>query len=279
MKKAYITTFFFLMAGNLLFAQQVDSLQEKLETKKDVKIKDTVMFKNDIAEKGTHGRSILKFNVLGLVMKNYHFQAEAMLGKRVSILLGYRIMPFTSMPFKNQLSDAVGITDPDVLQQIDAMQVKSTAMTPEIRIYVGKRGWARGFYVAPFYRYAKYSAENIKVNFSDPTFNSIQNLQMTGTLISRTFGLTTGIQFFVTRYLCFDWWIMGPHYGSSVGYLNGNSSKSLNTEETSRLQAVLDGYDIPMMEKNVRVNQSGATVDLKGNWAGIRTGFAIGLRF
>lgn len=279
MKKALATVFCFLIAGNFLFAQQKDSLDQKKEDSKGLKIKDTVMFRNNIAEKGTHGRSLLKFNALGLMMKNYHFQAEAMLGKRVSLVLGYRIMPLSSLPFKNQLTELIGITDPDVLQQVDRLRVKSTAMTPEIRIYLGKRGWGRGLYVAPFYRSAKYTAENIKVDFTDPNTNTSESLEMTASLSSRTYGLITGIQFFVTRYLCFDWWIMGPHYGSSKGFINGNYSRSLNTDETSSLQTTLDGFDFPMMDKTVRVNQNGATVDLKGNWAGIRTGFAVGLRF
>lgn len=267
-----------LMAGNLLFAQQ-NKQEESKDSKKEYKIKDTIMFRNNISEKGSHGRSMLKFNVLGLVMKNYHFQAEAMLGKRVSLVLGYRIMPSTSMPFKNQITEVMGITNPDVLQQIDALKVKSTALTPEVRFYLGKRGWGRGLYIAPFYRQAKFSVENVNVSFTDPNTNSTETLKMTGSLTANTFGLTTGIQFFVTRYFCFDWWIMGPHYGSSKGFINGNSSKSLNTDQTTSLQNELNGFDFPMMDKNVRVNQNGATVDLKGNWAGIRTGFAIGLRF
>lgn len=279
MKKVLISFILCLTTGSLVFAQEQKKEDDAKEGKKEYKIKDTVMFRNNISEKGSHGRSMLKFNVLGLVMKNYHFQAEAMLGKRVSLVLGYRIMPFTSMPFKNQLTEVMGITNPDVLQQIDALQVKSTALTPEVRIYLGKRGWGRGLYVAPFYRQAKFSVEIINVSFTNPNTQVAQTLQMTGSLTANTFGFTTGIQFFVTRYFCFDWWIMGPHYGSSKGFLNGNSSTSLNTDETTSLQNELNGFDFPLMDKNVRVNQNGATVDLKGNWAGIRTGFAIGLRF
>ena len=74
-----------------------------------------------------------------------------------------------------------------------------------------------------------------------------------------------------------DWWILGPHYGSSKGSVIGK--KPLSPSEQTSLKAELDGIDIPILKTTNSVDANGATVFFKGPWAGLRAGVCLGFRF
>ncbi|MCC7379148.1 MAG: hypothetical protein IT255_07305, partial [Chitinophagaceae bacterium] len=74
-----------------------------------------------------------------------------------------------------------------------------------------------------------------------------------------------------------DWWILGPGYGTSNGKLTG--SKNMTPSEQQELRDSFADTDIPLTKFTYTVNSTGATMDFKGPWAGIRSGLAIGIRF
>jgi hypothetical protein len=154
--------------------------------------------------------------------------------------------------------------------------LSNIAITPEVRFYLGK-GNGRGFYIAPFYRYARYKTNTLPFDYEGAGTSGTINLS--GTLTSNTGGLMFGSQWLIGRRVVLDWWIFGPQYGSGKGYFEGTSSQPLTQQEQDDLRQTLNDIDIPLTDKAVNVTANGASMKLSGPWAGIRSGISLGVRF
>ncbi|MBC7745807.1 MAG: DUF3575 domain-containing protein [Flavobacterium sp.] len=226
---------------------------------------------------GGDGKYLIKLNLLALPLNNFSFQAERAVGKRTAVGLGLRFMPKSGLPFKSQIENL--IDDPESWKQIKDFKTGNFAITPEVRFYMGK-GVFRGFYVAPFVRYTRYTAElpfTFNVPNSTDGFTS-EVIPLSGNLSTITGGVLLGAQWKLTKLLYLDWSIFGPQYGASNGSISGN--RSLSTNEQNALRDELQTLsDLPLVKTTYTVDQNGATVDFKGPWAGIRSSFSLGFRF
>jgi hypothetical protein len=151
------------------------------------------------------------------------------------------------------------------------------AITPEVRFYLSKKGYGHGFYLAPFYRFAKYKTSTLSFDYEGASTSGTINLS--GDLTTHTGGLLIGSQWTLGKHVCLDWWIFGPHYGSGSGEFTGTSSQPLTTDEQNDLRQKLEDLDIPLTDKTINVNANGASMKLDGPWAWIRTGLSLGVRF
>ena len=102
-------------------------------------------------------------------------------------------------------------------------------------------------------------------------------IPMSGKLTAITGGLMIGAQFKLSKSLSLDWWILGPNYGTSTGDLSGK--KIMDATEQQDLRDELADLDIPLTKFTYNVNGTGATMNFKGPWAGLRAGISIGFRF
>ena len=221
--------------------------------------------------------NFIKVNLTGLVFKNYSFQYERVLSKKVSFAIAYRTMPSSSLPFKNVILDASN-NNQDTKDAIDALRLSSSAVTPEIRFYLSKKGYGRGFYIAPFYRHASFKASQMKFNYTNSS--NVQNsILLSGKLTANTGGLLFGVQKALGKHLCLDLWIFGPHYGSGTGSFNGIPGTPLTQTEQDNLRQQLNDFDIPLTNKTVTVTANAASMKLDGPWGGIRSGISFGFRF
>ena len=109
----------------------------------------------ELENKNSLDKNVVKVNLTGLLFKNYGFQYERMLGKKTSIALGYRIQPQSTLPFIDFLESQVD--DPESFDVLEKINFGNTAVTPEIRFYLGKKGGPRGFYIAPYARFSKFN--------------------------------------------------------------------------------------------------------------------------
>ncbi len=222
--------------------------------------------------------NFIKVNLTAIALKNYSLQYERTLSRKFSFAVAFRTMPSTTIPFKNQIINAVGTDDPDTKQTIDDLRLSNTAITPEIRFYLSKKGYGRGFYVAPFYRYATFKTNNLVFNYEDSS-NNTNTINLNGKLNSNTGGLLFGVQSYLGKRLCLDLWLLGPHYGSGIGNFNGVSSTPLSPDQQNDLRQQLEDFDIPLTNKTVTVTSNSASLKLDGPWGGIRTGISLGVRF
>lgn len=223
------------------------------------------------------GRNLVKMNVAALITKTFSFQYERALGKRTSIAIGFRTMPKSSLPFNSKFQDLADDGDEDTRRTIRNSKISNFAITPEFRFYLGK-GVFRGFYVAPFASFAKYNVES-PIDVEITQLNTTESILFKGDIKTITGGVMVGAQWKLSKLVYFDWWIAGPHFGHSSGKLVGK--RPLNALEQQELRNQLSDLldDLPIIKPTYTVDGNGATVDLKGPWAGVRAGLAVGFRF
>src|SRR5512133_2425114 len=126
MKKLLFLTVLLFSAILTLNAQDVPSVPEKKQTPQ---------------------MNFVKVNLTSIALKNYAFQYERVLTKRISVGLSYRTMPSTTLPFKDLIINSMKDADQQTIDAIGSLQVSNTAITPEVRFYLGKKGYGRGFYI------------------------------------------------------------------------------------------------------------------------------------
>lgn len=216
-------------------------------------------------------KNIVKINLIGFSING---QYERLLGKRISISLSYKVLPSGKFLFRG----LIPVADPQARESLNNLVVSNSAITPELRFYVGKKGYGRGFYIAPFFRSANYTGSGIKIDFTldngqPSTFN------MEGNFKSNTYGLMLGAQWKLGKRIWLDWQILGPHYGRATGNITGMSSASLSATEQTNLANALRDIDIPLTTETVTVKANQATLGLTGPWAGLRTGLSLGIGF
>lgn len=222
--------------------------------------------------------NFIKLNLTGILLKNYSLQYERVLNRKISVALQYRIMPETGIPFKSTILKLVGDEDPDTKKIIEDFKMSNYAITPEVRLYLSRKGFGRGFYIAPFYRYASFTSNDFNVFYTDDN-NVEQSIKMSGKLTTNTGGLSMGVQSALGKHVVLDMSFFGPHYGSGKGKFSGTTSATLSPDEQSDLRQQLEDIDIPLTDKTVNVNANGASLQLDGPWGGWRFAISLGVRF
>lgn len=216
-------------------------------------------------------KNIVKINLIGFSING---QYERILSKRISVSLSYRLLPSGKFLFRG----LIPTTDPQARESRNNLIVSNSAITPEVRFYLGKKGYGQGFYLAPFFRSAKYDGKGIGIDFTldngqSATFN------MEGNIKTNTYGLLLGAQWKLGKNFWLDWQILGPNYGSASGTITGKSNIALSRNERTNLQNALNDVTIPLVRKNISVSPNEAILSLNGPWAGLRTGLSLGFGF
>jgi hypothetical protein len=254
------------IAGSLLSIKSV-SAQSKKEKRDSV-----------IAANYADSKNLVKLNVPALFLKNFSFQYERAVGRKISVGLGVRFAPKSTLPFKSKFKDLAD--DDEVSRQIDNFKTGNFALTPEVRFYLGKKGVFRGFYLAPFARYATYSGElPYEYDYETATGQNTTSLFMSGRINTISGGLMIGAQWKLSRQVYLDWWILGASAGSSTGNLNGTSPTPLSNEEQEGLREALADLNNDFIKTESTVDANGAHVKIDGPWYTVRAGICVGVRF
>lgn len=225
--------------------------------------------KKDTAQK--IDRNLVKINLIGFSING---QYERILSKRVSLALSYRILPSGKFLFRG----LIPTTDPQARESLNNLIVSNSAITPEIRFYLGKKGYGQGFYLAPFFRSAKYGGKGIGIDFTLDN-GQLATFNMEGNIKTNTYGLLLGAQWKLGKNFWLDWQILGPNYGSATGIIRGQSNLALSANEQTSLENALNDITIPFVRKNITVSPNEAVLSLQGPWAGLRTGISLGFDF
>jgi hypothetical protein len=236
------------------------------------------------AQKLIGGNNIIKGSFTSLALKNYHVTYERSLNHFMSVSASYRYMPKGSLPLQ---SIAKKYIDNSAIN-FDLFQMGNNALTLEGRFYLGLQKMS-GFYIAPYARFASFDL-GVPVEYTytpDNTVGSIINptpitktADLNGTIKSNSYGAYIGIQKQLLTKLVLDIWLIGGHYGNSNGNLKFVAPEKLPAQAVTSLQKTLDDTNVNPFELKSKVDQNGATADMKGPWAGIRgLGISLGLRF
>lgn len=213
----------------------------------------------------------VKWNVPALFLKNFSFQYERAIAQKISVGMHLRFASKSTLPLQSTIESL--INNKQSYDRIKDFKAGNFAISPEVRFYLGEKVF-KGFYLAPFASYASYNA-------SGPyRFQSSQgNLDMPleGNIKTISGGIYIGSQFNVAKRIGIDLFI-GPNYGSLSGTISGQ--KTLNSDEQKGLRDGLsDLKEIPMIDTKYTVDGNGASVDLDGNWPGLRGGLSVAFRF
>ncbi|TAE16112.1 MAG: DUF3575 domain-containing protein [Bacteroidetes bacterium] len=227
-------------------------------------------------------KNIIKMNLSSLSVNNYSFQYERALSKRFSVALGFRQMPKGNLPLQDAVEDI--IDDPSL--KVNEFKMGNYAITPEVRWYVSKRGWMRGFYVAAYGRYSNFSLD-VPVSYNStvlvPPAGPItvsKTAVFGGNITAFSGGLMLGMQYTFGR-VVLDVWLVGAHIGAGNGNLNfAVNPPPMSPQEQAELKKNLDNIDIPFVSTTSTVNANGGTIAASGSWGGVRAaGLNLGIRF
>jgi hypothetical protein len=221
-------------------------------------------------------KNFVKINLMGLPLRNYSFQYERALSKRFSIALGYRFMPSGSLPLLSVIESAAGSDDKSTRDALRSLKISNTAITPEIRLYVGRKGYGRGFYLAPYYRYAAFEMNGLKVELEDGK----DNIVFSGKLTTQNLGLMLGAQWMLSKRISLDWWIVGAQIGTHTSSLKGIKEEALTPTEKDDINKFSKDISFPNFKLNTEfIDNNTAIISTSGPWAGIRAGLCLGVRF
>jgi Protein of unknown function (DUF3575) len=226
----------------------------------------------DDAGEDKPAKNVVKLNLFALPLKNISIQYERAVARKVTVAGTFRFMPKGTIPFKSTFESLTD--DPETERQMNDLRIGNFAVMPEVRYYLGKQGAFRGFYLGLYANIASYSV-NVPIDYDNN--GTTETIPMSGKLTGITGGLMIGAQFKLSKLVYLDWWILGPGYGSSNGKLSGQ--KNMDPIEQQDLRNELADLDIPLTKFTYNVTSTGATMDFKGPWAGIRSGLCIGFRF
>ncbi|MFM9021411.1 MAG: DUF3575 domain-containing protein [Sediminibacterium sp.] len=221
-------------------------------------------------------KNIFRVNLSSLVLKNYHVTYERALSKKISLSVSYRLMPKGSLPFKDYFDNSVSGS----ALQFNGIQVGNSAITPELRFYLGK-GTMKGFYLAPYARFASFEATT-PINYTSTGGGSavVKTGDFVGKVTSTSAGIMLGWQFNLSKKLVMDLQLIGGHFGSCSGNLALVSVIPLSAQEQTSLQSSLNDIKVEPFDIKTSVNANGANIQVTGPWAGIRgANIGIGFRF
>lgn len=97
------------------------------------------------------GKTIVKTDVVGLVIGSYHLAVERILNKHLSAQLSYSFSPWRS---SEDAILAVGKLSSDYRMQKPL--VRHNSLNLDLRIYTSKTGYGHGFYLGPYLNYSAY---------------------------------------------------------------------------------------------------------------------------
>ena len=190
-------------------------------------------------------KNFVKFNLSSVAFKNFTFQYERALSKRFSAALSFGFIPGTTIPY---LDMASGFTDeaPEILAQLQDIRFNYYAITPEVRLYLGKKGYGRGFYIAPYYRYTSIGFKDARLSFDDDEHPF--HLDINAGISGHSGGIMLGAQWALGKYVTLDWWITGLAVGLSNFSAEGIPNQPIPQETLVDMQqdmrhVVRDTYD------------------------------------
>ena len=254
-----------LLLAPLVYAQQSDTLEPAQEQKTD-----------SLSLEYQAKKNIVKLSLTSLAFRNIHLQYERVLNKRISVSLSFSTIFEGEIPLLGSVENT--IDDAESFEQIKDISLSYYSVTPEVRFYLGKKGFGKGFYLAPFYRNSKLTLDGVSFEYENDA-GGTSTIKANGSISGNTVGLLIGSQFNLGKSVVLDWWIVGPHYGSGSGSLNGRNSQPFSSDERNALQEELNDLDLPLVDETTEVSAQDIKVLFSGPWGGVRAGLSLGFRF
>ncbi len=244
-----------------------------------IAVADTTFQPVQSAEQAELKMNIIKLNLISPIFLNFSLQYERVINKFLSATLTGRFMPTSSVPYINSFYNKIfGSDDPAIEEAFKEMKISNYGASVELRFYVGKKGYGKGFYIAPAYRFSRIEMSHLIFVYDDYP-GAEESLTFSGHSNANYGGLMLGAQWFLGKHLTLDWWFFGPLAGYQNASVSAVSSMPLSSDDQQVLKTKLEDWDMPLTEKNVYVDSQSASLDLYGWMFGYNFGLALGFRF
>lgn len=224
-------------------------------------------------------KNLVKFNVAPLAWGTGSLTYERVATGRLVAGATVNYRPQRSAPFKSTLQKLFenDDTEGEVTFDIAKLKYSNFSFSPEIKLYLGKKGAFHGFYIAAFAKWENtkvdyvYQFDELMLLSEDPNF------PLKGNIKAFSGGIYFGVQWHLGKNIYLDWQIIGGNYGSANISINAN--RDLSTEEQAELKDFAE--DLKDSFDNIDYEVTSKGIKLKGKipWAGLRTGLSVAYRF
>ena len=223
----------------------------------------------------------IKFNFVPLLWKTGSLNYERKLSKRWTLGLTANYRPKSDAPFKSYFQKMFGEDGKGYLDNafdIDKLEYGNWWLSPEVKVYLGKSGAFKGFYIAGFFKYENIDIDyDYYLNWEENGLNFNTSLPLEGDLRSWTGGIYVGIQWKIADNWHLDWQIIGGNYGG--GKLEVSVHQELTPEQQNEIRDFAQDIHEELNDVKYEVNNHGAKIWGNIPWAGFRTGLSIGYSF
>ncbi len=214
--------------------------------------------------------NLIKLNIWPLTVGNVSLEYERSLNEHLSLNGTVSYRPSSNLPFKSLWDSAFD----DRNNILGEAKLGAFSITPEVRFYVSNKEVLKGFYIAPFVKYANYNVHT-KITVDESSYH--REVSISGALNAFTGGVAVGSQWKIGQDIYLDWRIIGPNYGFNKGTFEGRTP--LNGDEQREVKKQLDEFDSNLLKIKKEVNAEGVTINTSGPFAGIRTALSFGYHF
>ncbi|MES2764099.1 MAG: DUF3575 domain-containing protein [Bacteroidota bacterium] len=182
-------------------------------------VKKNAFMKDDVPATASSPKNIIKLNLTQLALTNISLQYERAFHKNLSAALGFSYLIPRAIPSQifEPSENGSGYQLP---------KFGGWAVTPEIRFYPGKKVKHKaphGFYMAPYFRYSRYSLKSDYVDV-DSVSGQRNNYEVKASYSGFTAGLMLGSQWLIGKHFSIDWWIVGGGYGKAKFKIHAEST-------------------------------------------------------
>ncbi len=224
-------------------------------------------------------KNVLKINVVPLILKTYSFQYERIVFRNFSFCVqaGYN-SEMRLGTYINRVLDTITNSNLIAARAKVSLTELSTSgnvyFTPEIRLYLSRKGAPNGFYIAP---YLRFSTTNIHATliYKD-SMSAAMPIIFTGHMRSVHPGVLLGYQKSFLRRFVIDFWFGGIQFGRSKAVFNAEADFT-KVDQQGLVSFVED--NIKLGTSTLAITNNNAQMQYTGNSSGFRVGLCIGFRF
>jgi hypothetical protein len=223
-------------------------------------------------------KTFVKTNVFGFVTRNYSLELERTLNKRFTVGVNVRYMPNGHIPQLNTILKYIDPTDQETKNAISNALIGGNAFTPELRYYIGKKGYGKGFYLGGYFR-----SNNVKVDFFpfevDNGSGTTRQIKTAGTIKTSGPGLLLGVQFNLGKNVVLDWQMIGAQYTSTTASISATPTPGLTTAEQNDINSALQDLAFGPFNLTKSVSANQVYAELRGKAPMVRSALSLGFKF
>ncbi|MCY7353374.1 MAG: DUF3575 domain-containing protein [Cytophagaceae bacterium] len=227
------------------------------------------------AQVGT--KTLVKFNLSGIAIKNYTLQFERVLTPHSSITLSAGVSPNAPLPFRQALLDQYADNE-DGKRAIETTLFTKYIGTIEYRFYFAGRA-PSGWYIAPFARYLNI---DISQDYTyTPSDGILHKARLNAKFDAYGGGILLGRQWMLGKHVGLDLWLLGPFIGTNIGaeFVGEDPLwRTLKPADVVKLKSDIEGTQLPGYTTTATLAFPLITAKLDGPYYGVRA-FGLALSY